>query len=786
MTEEAGVATVLEERPDLEPALESVLAVDEDHETWTFDDLSIESGPFGELVSRGVVESRDGGYRLADPDAVRAALRGESSAAAATESPDVPTGGVDLPTLSLPTVDGTTAALVGGALLFVALVRAISIGDVYRGGDVVLAGNDPYFYRYWVEQVATGSATAFDLGALDALPNAVTHGEPLTVATLWWIAELLGSGADTVGHVLAWYPVVSAVVTAGLVYLLAVRVTDDRRVGLAAILVLAILPGHALRTSLGYADHHAFDYPLLAATALVLVVLATTERDRLTAPSTLLASLGLGVSVSAQVLAWEAGPLLVAPLGLVVATRALVDVRSGRSPLVAGAPVVAGLTVAAVLTWAVHAGARWHTDVVASAPTLLLVGSVLALGVATAVHRSTGDVRHLLVADLIAVGGGVAVVSVALPDAWATLVERLAFLFGSHAAVETHSLLDPSSLDFVFLFGLALVLALPMMAVAVRVALDDGRWLVATVYGWYFFALAAIQVRFVGELGAFASLFAGLGLVRLAAWVDLADPVEVRARAKTATARASQSVRPLRVPDRRTVGMLLVLFLVFGALGGVQTGIKIEQVSTEDATYETAVEIREFATERGQVYPDDYVLSRWGYNRVYNYVVNGESRSYAYAQDTYVPFITAESPDGWYEQLRGRVGYVVLEPQNSPPASMHARLFDAYGSRTGEFQSLEHYRAMYVHESGDRAAFALVPGATIEGRASPNTTFTIATNVRIPGESFTYQQQGSVKQNGLYRVHVPYPGEYRFRAAGETRTVTVPERAVWNGTTIDG
>jgi hypothetical protein len=68
-----GCSRPLADRPDLEDPLATVLAVDEQAETWTFDDLEIDSGRFGELVSRGIVTAAGDGYRLADPEAVRGA-----------------------------------------------------------------------------------------------------------------------------------------------------------------------------------------------------------------------------------------------------------------------------------------------------------------------------------------------------------------------------------------------------------------------------------------------------------------------------------------------------------------------------------------------------------------------------------------------------------------------------------------------------------------------------------------------------------------------------------------
>src|SRR6056297_2054577 len=71
------VQEFLDERSDGETVLEAVLAVDADHGTWTFDDVNLDSGTFGELVSRGIVTKVDGAYQVAAPAVVESVLTGE-------------------------------------------------------------------------------------------------------------------------------------------------------------------------------------------------------------------------------------------------------------------------------------------------------------------------------------------------------------------------------------------------------------------------------------------------------------------------------------------------------------------------------------------------------------------------------------------------------------------------------------------------------------------------------------------------------------------------------------
>ncbi|WP_049940771.1 MULTISPECIES: STT3 domain-containing protein [Halomicrobium] len=675
--------------------------------------------------------------------------------------------------------DRITSLALTAALAVVALVRAHPLGSVYRGGNVVLSGNDPYYYRYWVERVLAESQSVFSLDTLAALPGGVTNGEPLLVATLWWVSELLGDGAAVVGDVMAWYPVVTAVVTAIFVYLLAVAVTGDRRVGLAAVLLFAIIPGHAMRTSLGFADHHAFDYPWLAATAYALTVLASVDRDAVTTSKTWLASALLGIVIAGQTLAWESAPLLIAAVGLAVAAVALAAVDQGESPLVPGAPILTGLTIAAGLAAAGHIFVGWHTPRVAFSPALVLGGVALALLVAEAVHRTTDDARHLLVIDAVLAPIGILTFREARPEDWEALLRGTGRITAERNIAETVGLFDPDSLGVLLLLGFTLVIAIPAMVAGVQRARTAPKWAVPTAYVWYFFGLATLSVRFVGELAPVLAVFAGIGFVRLAAWIDAVEALSVD---------ATRAALPgLTVPDRRTLGTLTLIFLLVGSLGIVQVPVKTGQLTVEDSTYQSAAYVANHSAQLNESYPENYVLSQWGRNRVYNYFVNGASESYSYARQTYAEFLASPNADEWYSRFDGRVGYVVLsEDVNTTGGTAYAHLTDHYGSRTADRDGLAHFQPLYVTAGGEKLTYQVVPGANLTGQVAPNETVTVQTDVTIPGASFTYERQTTADAAGHYSVRVANPGTYTIETANETREATVQAGAVRNGTAVEG
>lgn len=770
MTDGRRVTELLEDRPDFEDALDEVHEVDANHETWTFDDIPVDSGTFGQLVSEGVVEKVDGEYRLANPDAVRAALSGESAPSEPT--PTDGTGDTEL-SIELPTVDWRGVGLLVAALSFVVAVRLAPFGSVFRDGAIVLSGNDPYYYLYWVEQtLADGTIGALPIGEV---PEGISHGEPFLVASLAWLSGFLGGDSELA---LALYPVLSALISALMLYVIAIRITRDRRVALSTLALYAVIPAHAFRTSLGFADHHAFDYIWLTLTALALVVLLTGERDP-TAPTGWLAGLGLAIGIAGQVLAWENGLLLVVPVAGVVVFAVLADARAERSPLLANAPLLAGLGLAAVGIYAIHDSTSWYATAVAVAPALLVAGSLAVVAVGELAFRLGRDVRELAAFEIVTGVASLVAFTEFFPDLWSELQGGLDTLFEARNIAEVQPLFSGDSLGFLLLIGVIFVVALSMLGWAsVRLVRADDEWLVPVVYGWYFLGLSLVQVRFVGELSAFTALFAGLGFVWLASWVDLTSvpgPVD---------GTDWRDWWPGR-PDSSTVASVFVLFLLVGGLSTVQSGVKMQQVTIEDDTYETASFLAEYADERGWAnQSESYVFSDWGRNRVYNYFVNGDSQSYGYAQSNYREFIAQSNATNATPTVSGRARFVVTESFDVESPAMGVRLHEHYGSRYNNVAGLSRYRAIYATESGERKAFLVVPGATLTGTATANATVSLSTDVAIPNDEFRYERQVETNADGSFSIGVAYPGTYELTTEEETLIIEVSEGAVINGTQV--
>lgn len=777
----------LADKPELEGALRELVEVDTKG-PWEFDEVPLDSGNFGEIVSRGIVERRDDGYRVTDPAAVQAVLDGETESISTTDDAGLPSVAPSFPSIS--TTDRRLILMLTGAVLLVIVFRLISYPAVFRNGDVVLSGNDPYFYRFWVERVASQAATPFDFSALSKFPGGVAKGEPLLVTTLWWGASLLGGGKHTIGVVLAWYPVVSAVFTALIVYVLGTRLFEDARVGVASVVMLAVIPVHAFRAGLGFADHHAFDYFWLMVTVLALVMLAERSgRDGLRSQGTWASAGLLGIAVAGQALAWDNSPILISVIGAYVAIRVLSDVRAEASPIIEHAPLMVGLTLATTITHLAHTGFGWHTDQVAYAPAFVLVGIVGITILAEFVYRLSLPTTALAGGEVVGAIVGWFGLQTVLPTYAQRLTERTGFLFTTQEVVEAASLFGSQMgtiIGPIVVFGFVFVLGLPYLVWGCWRAYHEHRpsWLVLGVYGWYFLGFSVIQIRFAGELGPVIAVFAGLGFVHLASNIDVVDAPRIF---DTESSRVSNEggVPSIGFPSVGSVFYLGVLFLLVGSFGFVQTPVITSQVTIDDPEYRAAKWMAADAEQRDWDYPQNYVLSEWGHNRMYNYFVNGQSQSYGFAQSTYVPFLESNNGSEWYTELKGRVGYIVTQDgfqtgQNTN-RFLYTRLHTNYGSRANGISGLAHYRAVFATHDGTVKVFILVPGATIIGNEMGDSSLRVSTQVEIRGTQFDYERQIDRDLNGNFTVTVPYPGEY---VIGDQR-VTVSAEAVMNGAVVE-
>ena len=832
----------LADHPDTEDALAALVERDAADEPWTFAETELDSGRFGELVSRGLAYSVEDGYRLENPAAIRTALETASedqataplSATTANQQDSRRSDTSDslssnIPRLSMPTeIDVVTTTALLGTLLAVAAARLVAAPVVFRNGHVVSPANDTYFFRYWQERLAARANGVFDLGLFADMGGAAST-RPLAHATNWWVTVLVG-GVDAAPLVAAWLPVTAAVVLGYVVYRLTRLLAGDVRVALAAVLFYGLAPVNVVYTSVGFLDHQAHQYLWLGLLALGLTALAvdmatrvqrhagndtedhlTAARAHATDPKMWAIAAGLAVAVAASAHVYGGSPLTFIPVAAVVGFRVALDVRHDVSPALGNAPLVAGLTGGAALAVAAHQFLGWHETIAAATPVLVAGGALAVVGVGEGWRRTELPVTGLIGIEAVVAVGGLLAYRIVRPETVARFRTRAADLFFREGATETVSLF---SSDFSVIFGPLLQLGLGFyFAIAVLAVTTwalvrryEPAWLVVVCFAWYYTLLATIQVRFAGQLAIFIAPFAGIGLLYLLAAIDITrpatlvgsasagrDPADdssvrrlvnggdgdtaVRNRGDAVDVEASFRVLTPRLPDsaagRGYLAVTVALVLVFNL---ILVPPLVGQTTHDPAQFDAAQTIDAHADRVDRGYPENFVLSRWGDNRMYNYFVNGESQGYGYARSNHEQLLTAQDPDEWYDRFQGRVGYVVITEQehSSTTDTTYTALYEGNGVGANGSNSVSHYRLLAA-EGGVRT-FVVVPGATIRVINAANETVTATTMVNINGKEHPYMRNATVA-DGTATVQVAYPGTYQVG----TSTVTVTDTAVLTG-----
>jgi dolichyl-diphosphooligosaccharide--protein glycosyltransferase len=794
---------LLDERPELEDVLETLVTLDSEG-PWTFEDVGCDSGAFGELVSREFVRSVDEGYRLVDREATRAALHGETYS---TTDDGVQSGTTDEPakvSSPLPAVrsrirgrladaNTTFVATLGFSLFLLFVMRTIRYREIFRGDHVVLTGNDPYVYRYMVDQLLVASPGLFDFGGIaEVLGRRASSGEPFTMVLGWWATVIFEFSPETTGITLAWLPVVATLLVGVLVAWMALAVTDDERVAVLAVTLLAVTPANATYTGLGFFDHHPFDFLWLATMAACLVWLgrefhrAETGIDHLRTPKTWGVTGLFGLAATAAVFTWNGSPILFAGVGVYAVLRPDTDLRAGRSPLVGALPLVVALVVATVPAHLLHTGAGWQTAAVVYVPAIL-AGVVLGAALVSEGVRRVDLNNRLGIGSTVGVGV-LAVVAVRLltPGFFDHFRTRLVDdLLGRTEAVETKGLFVPElSVTFGPLeqFGVLLVFALPVLGWAViRCARrPDPAWTVIVSFSLPLLGFATIQRRFAGELSMFVAIMAAVGLLWALSWLDLSyRPFDTAGRT---------SFRPSRLRDGTQALYLSFILLVVVTVGLVFSVGVLGTLTMSDGEYEAAAWIGEDNDD------GDIVLSRWGRSRMYNYFADSDAVTYGFARQNYTPFLESDDPDEWYSRLDG-VGYVVVEDFDLGTIqanSTYAKLRLALGSASEQNAGVGHYQFGFLSADESVSVFRVVDGAVIEGNASAGEVVTVSTTVefsdamaeRIGGKGFTYRRTVTADENGTFAVRVSYPGEYAI-STGENVTVSVTDGDISDGQRVE-
>ncbi len=202
--------------------------------------------------------------------------------------------------------------LLAGIVALAFGARMIPYRQCFEGDRVYLYGQDPYYHFMRIRQAAF--SPGFHLPDTDPRAGYPDGFQPFwppyfdrAVAAIGWI---LGGGQPSENLLLrvsAWLPPILGALTAIPVFFIGLLLFE-RRIGLLAALVFALLPGHASYCVIGRIDHHFAEifFPL----CLYAFYLAARKAfDREKPRASIVLSILAGISLAGSYLVWPGASL---------------------------------------------------------------------------------------------------------------------------------------------------------------------------------------------------------------------------------------------------------------------------------------------------------------------------------------------------------------------------------------------------------------------------------------------------------------------------------------------
>ncbi|MBC7115021.1 MAG: dolichyl-phosphooligosaccharide-protein glycotransferase [Archaeoglobi archaeon] len=206
------------------------------------------------------------------------------------------------------------------AMIVSIYLRVLNPWSAIFGEEVRFIGNDPWYYSRLIESTVRNFPSRIWFDAFTNFPyGTYTHFGPFVVYFGAFLAKITGaSDVESIRRVIAFIPAIGGTLLVLPTYLL-VKELSNRRAGVIAAFLVAVMPGQLLyRSLLGFNDHHIWEAFWTVTTLAFFLKSMNVLRDgdlkeKIRNWRTLIFPVAGGISLGMYLLSWAAGFIL-APL----------------------------------------------------------------------------------------------------------------------------------------------------------------------------------------------------------------------------------------------------------------------------------------------------------------------------------------------------------------------------------------------------------------------------------------------------------------------------------------
>ena len=418
----------------------------------------------------------------------------------------------------------------------------IPLKNATQGGVFGFAMDDAVYHMRLVESTIRNFPTRIFYDAFTQYPYGQNiHWGPLFDQAIALLSIIIGLGApsqETINYVGAFFPAVLGALAVFPVYIIG-RELKDRKTGILAAFLIAIMPGQFLQRSVfGFTDNHVAETLLIAVTMMFLILSfkyakettitqwRTWEWAKIKQPAKY--SVYAGLSLGAYLLTWTAGVFFVVVIAAFIFIQNIIEQirRRNSEYLCPTSSIMFAVALVMILPYVSASNGFDSAYYSLLHPSVLFVGILVAIGMQSLSKISGSKVSLYAIYLAIVALIGFILLKGMLPDMYATTVGNIQNIFYPHTggALTVAEAMPLTTAQAVGNFGFVnYFISYFALAILVYLAIKKSKPEHVLFFTWSIFVLAILfaQNRFAYYYAINVAILSALAASYILDWFGL-------------------------------------------------------------------------------------------------------------------------------------------------------------------------------------------------------------------------------------------------------------------------